>query len=608
MQTFLHRYRLRLFASLGGFGLLGVAGWLLWYTHQPVRLEYNLGSVAIHQPIKVTFSHQVTGHLNYNLSPSLAGSWKVTHGVLGVRAITFYPAKPLEPGSNYDLTLGHIAQIGHSRPVIPQAVLKVQAQKPAAVASVSPSPAAGNVPVTTKIAITLSQANDGLRRLSLSSDAPLASSQPTTTDNRHFFWKLSAPLQQGTTYHLNLSDLNQRSSHQVFLSTSFTTVAEPQITAATAHDHFYPGSAITVTFNEAMRPVNGDFHFNMPGSGHWQSAQSYEFTPTGLAAGQTYSYTVAKNSAATNGGVVASDHTYQIATPGPVYVTGASPRGSNLAVNSPISISFDQPVDHASAQGAFSLSPGAAGSFSWSGNTMTFHPAGLGYQTGYTMSVAPGVKGTYGLPETGTFSAGFSTTYQTIKLNVPQFYQAYTESCEAASLRMALANYGVSTSDFSILQQLGYNPRSRDTGTNTWDNPYQMFVGDVNGVQDTTGYGVFAPPIASAAQSFGRGATVANGVGAGYIAQQIYNGHPVVAWGYSVHPALDSWNVPGGGAITAYKGEHARVVYGVAGSPGNVVGFYIRDPVYGSLYWTAAQLMANMNIFGATSNQTVTVE
>jgi len=178
---------------------------------------------------------------------------------------------------------------------------------------------------------------------------------------------------------------------------------------------------------------------------------------------------------------------------------------------------------------------------------------------------------------------------------------------ESDALRMALALYGIGTSDADVLGRVGYAPRPRDTASNTWDNPYEMFVGDIGGAQNTTGYGVFAPPIAQAARSYGRGATVANNVSADYIAQQIYAGHPVLAWGYSKGFAPDSWNVPGGGVVTTYKGEHVRVVYGVAGAPGNIIGFYLRDPAYGSLYWTPGQLMANMNVFGGVSNQTVTV-
>jgi uncharacterized protein YvpB len=135
-----------------------------------------------------------------------------------------------------------------------------------------------------------------------------------------------------------------------------------------------------------------------------------------------------------------------------------------------------------------------------------------------------------------------------------------------------------------------------------------MFVGYVNGAQNKTGYGVYAPPIAQAAQSYGRPASSASGVSAGYIALQIHNGNPVLAWGYVKSPKADSWNVPGGGTVAAYTGEHARTIYGVAGSPSKVVGFYIHDPLYGSFFWTAGQLMANMNAFGNTSNQVVVVQ
>src|ERR1019366_5677189 len=118
---------------------------------------------------------------------------------------------------------------------------------------------------------------------------------------------------------------------------------------------------------------------------------------------------------------------------------------------STVSFTFDQPVDHASAQSAFGLSPTTSGSFSWSANTMTFHPDGLEYQTGYTATVGPGVMSTYGLPSTRSFSDSFNTTYQIIKLGVSYYHQAFSLSCEETSLRMALAYRGINVSDYDIL-------------------------------------------------------------------------------------------------------------------------------------------------------------
>ena len=69
-------------------------------------------------------------------------------------------------------------------------------------------------------------------------------------------------------------------------------------------------------------------------------------------------------------------------------------------------------------------------------------------------------------------------TVPVFKLDVPYYQQQYANSCEAASLRMALAYYGINISDdLEIVKKFGYDPRDKDTINNEWDNPQEMFVG-----------------------------------------------------------------------------------------------------------------------------------
>lgn len=584
---------------------VGVAGFKL---SQPIHFNRHITNQSITSDIKISFNHEVSRNLNYSASSRLLGTWKVQSDVLGVKALIFHPTKPLTPATQYKITLGHLAQPLTDQTALDETVITVATEAPSDVASIQPAANGQNVSVNAAVVVTLKRPNKKLRRLSLAASVPLKSPDPTSSDDIHFVWHFAQPLAQGTSYQLALSDLNQADpAKRQLAATGFTTVAEPQITAATQTDHLYPGDLITVSFDQAMKPTDNVFSSTLPGSGKWTDPKTYQFTPAHLTPGQSYSYTVHKDSTSTLGGVISSDHVFKVAPPGSVYAANQSPHGSNVALNSTVGFTFDQPVDHASAQAHFSISPTVAGTFSWSGQTMSFHPSGLGYQTAYTASLTPGIIGTFGLPSNKTFNNVFTTTYQVTKLAVPYYHQGFGLSCEEAALRMALAFRGIFASEMDIASRAGYNPRPRDTGTNTWDNPYQMFVGDINGAQNTTGYGVYAPPIAAAAQSYGRGATASAGVSSGYIAQQIINGNPVVAWGYVHTPHTDSWNIPGGGTVAAYTGEHARTIYGVAGSPSNVVGFYIHDPIYGDLYWTAGQLMANMNAFGNTSNQVVVV-
>ena len=134
-----------------------------------------------------------------------------------------------------------------------------------------------------------------------------------------------------------------------------------------------------------------------------------------------------------------------------------------------------------------------------------------------------------------------------------------------------------------------------------------MFVGDVNGKMGVSGWGVYGQPIAAASQKLGRNASFINGISVNQIAQAIYDNNPVVIWGM-VGSSIkqDSWNTSDG-VVQAPRNAHVRTVYGVAGNPSNPVGFYINDPLYGRLYWSTAQLQANMSFGYRLSSQGVIV-
>ncbi|HUC20968.1 MAG TPA: Ig-like domain-containing protein [Candidatus Polarisedimenticolaceae bacterium] len=607
LATFFKKYKM----AANGLAclLLFVAfGWTFSYFSQPIKVTHSLTNLKVDSRIAVSFSHPVRDQINYNISPSLEGEWRVKRNLFGITSLKFDPSEPLVPGSNYRLILGHVTPLLAPQPTIPVQTLKVTVEKPAAIVSISPAGNSTNVPIDTSITVKLASPNHGLRKLALTGDAPLLSPNPTTSDDKVFVWRLAKPLSQTTTYHLTLADLKQKDvSKSVLATAAFSTVAEPHVVSATSRDHFYPGDVISVVFDQDMKPAEGGFKFGFGGSGRWQDARTYLFTPAGLKPGSAYSYIAQKGLQSKLGGVVEADRTYSIIPPGAVVVTSMGPSGTNASVKPSITFTFDQPVDHASAQAAFSISPATAGSFNWSGNTMVFQSAGLGYQTGYTVAVAPGVKGIHGLPSARAFSNSFSTTYPTLKLAVPGYHQAYPLSCESSALRMALAYRGIAVSDFEILVRLNYNPRPRDQANNSWDNPYQMFVGDVNGQMGVTGWGVYGPPIAAAAQSFGRSASYVSGISVNQIAQAIHSNNPVVLWGYSgasVRP--DGWNTSSG-VVQAPRNEHVRTVYGVAGTPANPIGFYIHDPIYGDLYWTTSQLQWNMGYGGSMASQGVIV-
>jgi uncharacterized protein YvpB len=594
--------------SVGIFCFVLAVFFIASYLHAPLKLQYSLSQIRVTSSIKVTFSKEVAvNKLHYSLTPSANGSWKIHHDLLGATAVEFVPAHQLTPGSAYNLKLAGLNTIDSKS--IPEQSINITTESPADFAGTSPSKGAVNVPVDTSISITLKAPNHGLRKLQAIADGSVnLQPLPNTSDDQTFTWHFGARLPQGQTVNVIFLDLNQNDpAKRQLASLNFTTVKEPTVTAATQTNHLYPNIPINISFDQPMSQSHPALKFNLPGTGKWISPIEYQFNPGSLTPGTSYSYTLLKGAASEAGGLVEKDDTFTISTPGAAYLQSYSPSRNNIALNTSIWVTFDQPVDHSTAQSAFTTSPTLGGSFSWSGNSMEFKPAGLEYQKTYTASLRSGIKSLYGLPSGKSFSFSFTTAYQVIKLPVPYFRQAYSLSCEEASLRMALAYRGINVSDFDVLQRVGYSPRPRDTSTNSWDNPYEMYVGDVNGIMGSTGWGVYSPRIAAAAKSFGRSSQAITGISVGQISSAIHSGNPVVLWGFSgSSPKMDSWNTSSG-LILAARNEHVRTIVGVVGNITNPVGFYINDPIFGQFYWTTSQLINNMNYAGQLGSQGVIV-
>lgn len=125
----------------------------------------------------------------------------------------------------------------------------------------------------------------------------------------------------------------------------------------------------------------------------------------------------------------------------------------------------------------------------------------------------------------------------------------------------------------------------------------KMFVGSVDGsIRDGTGAGPDAPPVAKAATSYGRSASVTYSSSPSWIAKQIHSGNPVVMFGAFRHGAgFVSWKTPSGRIAKMNRSSHATLVVGVKGEASNPAGFWVSDPLKSSVeYWTTSQVSANI--------------
>ena len=94
-------------------------------------------------------------------------------------------------------------------------------------------------------------------------------------------------------------------------------------------------------------------------------------------------------------------------------ITGKSPTGTNVPVTARITLNFSEAMDNASVESAFSTSPNTTGSFSWSGNNMTFTPdSNLAYSTTYNVTVGTGARNLATITMSAPYEWNFTTMDQ----------------------------------------------------------------------------------------------------------------------------------------------------------------------------------------------------
>lgn len=182
-------------------------------------------------------------------------------------------------------------------------------------------------------------------------------------------------------------------------------------------------------------------------------------------------------------------------------------------------------------------------------------------------------------------------------LDIDLDWQDHPLSCEAASLKMALAGKDIYVSEDDIMEKIGYDLTPRKN--NIWGNPHQAYVGNIDGKICSTGYGVYWEPVAKAANHW-REAEALSGWEIEDLIKEMQLGNPVIVWGtLPVEPLHDcSWYTPKGKYIKAFKETHVRVAIGFIGDSENPSKVILNDPLAGRLYWSIPYFLTNWKVFG----------
>ncbi len=594
----LKRRKALVFGGTIGLISVGMLSFFVLKTSLPVTVNYTGNDVKVDQPITISLSQylRIIDTSRITMTPAVAGTWHLERkGIVSKDMLVFTPKTYFREDTKYTVTLPQAQRVFGAETPLPPVSFVTEKAPSLAVTDMATWTDNQTIAADAVFSASLVSANRHLRTLELRTSPSIATT-PTVQHDKDYTWTPTALLPHGTTVTLELFDTKNQQS---LLKKSVRIAAEPSLTSPLHRRNVDERDNIVLTFAQGIDHSAATITFDVPGKGMWQNDTTYAFSPDKLAPNTTYHYTIEKNLRSKEGGILQADIVDDFATIGPIAVVATSPRGNDLAQASQvISFTFNRPVDRASAEQRLSISSGTITNKSWSGNTLSATVTNLGFQQTVTASIAAGVaNATFGVPSTRPYSLSFTTEVRSAKLAIPFFRQQYAGSCTAAALRMILAYRGTSADDMSIVQQMGYNPRPRDNSTDpaTWDDPQQMFVGDINGsIIAGTGAGPDAPPVAKAARAYGRSASAVTGIGSGWIAQQVYAGNPVIMFGAFRATGMTSWQTPSGRTATMNLTGHATTVIGVKGEPSAPLGFWVHDPMNGAAYWSVAAVEANI--------------
>lgn len=606
---------------LGGVACVIILGYFVFWYPKVIEVlpgEENL-SASLDSDILIRFDKPVDRRsLEASLEPSIDGHWSFENPILGshfFRAIRFQPNRVLDPETHYTVKLNGMSDLfslGPKRDFETQ----FQTNSLPAIDRVAPSSVETLLSPNAPVEVHLSNpAPDFAQyRFRLQPDIEVAITQ--SPDLAVYTLTPAENWQQGTEYALTVERIfaaqDRHTGHMLFQGEpdpmyqgNFAIAPPPNLeTVSPTGNQVEVTQSFRLTFTQAMDLSSITEHFSTEPDIEGEFTLSEDgkellFTPSeALAYATEYTVKVSRGAATADGGFLPEDSSYSFTTIGPVQLSYNSPNTDAQGIDpaSSIRLTFNQAVQHASAEQAFRISPSVEGSFRWEENTMIFQPESrLAYGQSYSVDLAAGIEGEKGPASERTYHFAFTTAPETVLLAVTSDLQDKPLSCEAAALKMALANKGVQVSENDIMARVPTNGVHRSG--NVWGDPYLEFVGDINGKQNSTGYGVYWGPIAAAGNAW-RSSEAFTGWSIQQLTAEIQRGNAVVVWGVYGNGYRDDWVTPEGKSIYAWKGEHARTVIGFVGTPDNPQRIILNDPYDGRISWTRARFEQDWGIFG----------
>jgi uncharacterized protein YvpB len=608
---------------LFGWVMLAVFGvglsFLLAGRYVPIRAQTlvasETGRLSLKEPLVITFNFPVNRRtLKPVIHPEVEGSWTWKSIAAGhfAQTATFTPETVWAPDQDYIVTLEAVGPFLAEAPT-QQLVLRAKTLPLPTIVAASISDGASDVPTDAQFHLSLDQSLSEDVDFSFQFEPPVALNVQKDPANKRYLVSSAEPLAVGATYKIiaerevvirsqSTGVVGARALRERVFERLFTVKTPPSIASILpTGDSVAPTSRqITLTFTAPMDRSSLDGRIALsppqPGNWQWRDDKTIVFdSPENFTLDTRYTISLAEGVVDKSGDKLAAG-AVSFRTAGSLRVISATPnQQSGVGRATSIRLTFDQVPDEASVASHFALSPDTPIQLSRNGQVVSITPtSGWNFNTTYTATLRAGAIGQYGRPSKTETIIRFTSEEKVVLLNIAWDRQDRALSCEAAALKMALAGKGVRVSEDNIMSLIGYDPTSRTNGG--WGDPDVAFVGDINGAQNTTGYGVHWGPVAAAANAW-RPAKAVTGMSLTDAARELEAGNPIVIWGVMGTSYYDPWVTPAGRKIEAWKGEHARTLIGFRGSVENPTSFIINDPIAGRLNWSTAKLRSNWATF-----------
>ncbi len=562
--------------------------------------------VSVASPITIHFDRPISRAIEATIEPAALGNWQFGDQFLQkffTQTVTFQPLVTFAPNTTYTIRLQGVRNGLMPAGVGRDMAIQFTTQPAPKIEQVAASDSSDAISPESTFHVRLNSPNPGVvvHEFTLAPETQFTVEE--SANGQEYTLRPETRLQQGTTYQLTIIErtsqkdlqtgivISQSDPVQVSVTSWKTRQAPGIVDVGPTGDSIDRASTMHITFSEPMDtqdlPVKIFVEPNVVGSWRTDDQTAYKIEPQKLDPDTRYTLTIPAGVRTQAGGYLEQDAVYTFTTRGSVKLSHSSPANGATGVKpgASLSFTFDQEVDHASAEQRFSIQPPVQGSFAWSGSTLTFKPATLSRDMTYTVTLVAGIVGSEKIPSKQDMRVSFTTEPTQVRITVPYYRQQRNLSCEAAALRMALAAKGVFVSENELLDRIGVDPTPHNG--NVWGDPHAAFVGNVDGRQPTTGYGVYWEPIARVGSQY-RPSRAFTGGTISQITAEIAKGNPVIIWGNATTGARIDWKTPTGKTVLAINGEHTRVVKGFVGSQDNPTSIIVNDPLYGERVYSAA--------------------